>query len=95
MSDQSASGRLDTVTKSAVRKTLVTPSSAINSWAITLSVGLSGVKVAGPPTGLPTENLTAFGLGVPSTDITTPFLSPRPGVFRWVWVAKKRKGTFR
>ncbi len=90
MSDQSASDRLDTVTKSAVRKTLVTPSRATNCWAITLSVGLSGVNVDGPPTGLPTVNLTAFGFGVPSTEITTPFLSPKPIVKRWVWVARGR-----
>jgi len=90
MPDQSASGCLDTVTKSAVRKTLMTPSRVNKAWARTLSVGLPATNVAGPPTGLPTVNLTALGLGVPSTVITTPFLSPRPIGIRRVWVIKAR-----
>jgi hypothetical protein len=53
-------------------------------------VGLPATKVAGPPTGVPTVNLTALGLGVPSTIITTSFLSPRPVGVRRVWVIKAR-----
>lgn len=66
MSSQSASGVLVTVTKSAVMKTLTTPSISSKPAA----AGSSGVspaeKVAGPPTGLPTVNFIALGFGVGS-----------------------------
>ena len=51
-----------------------------------LSVGCPATNVAGPPTGFPTENLTAFGFGVGSSLITTVFLSAdrAPGqVLQW------------
>ena len=67
ISDQSASSVFEMVTKSAVKNTLVTPGRAKSSDAISLSVGWDVTNVAGPPTGLPTVNLTAFGLGVGST----------------------------
>lgn len=57
-------GALVTVTKSAVMKMLETPSSAVSSAAMGLSAGLPATKVAGPPTGLPTMNFIALGLGV-------------------------------
>ncbi len=61
--------------KSAVMKMLVTPSSSRMADAIGLSVGWPATKVAGPPTEVPTENLTALGLGVGSSLITGQFLS--------------------
>lgn len=66
ISFQSASGVLEMVTKSAVMNTLVTPSSASKAEPSGSSVGRAAVNVAGPPTGLPTVSLTAFGLGVDS-----------------------------
>ena len=66
ISAQSASGVLEMVTKSAVRKTLVTPSTARIAVPRGSSVGLARVSVVGPPTGRPTVNFTAFGFGVPS-----------------------------
>ena len=67
ISPQSASAVFEMVTKSAVKNTLVTPGRANSSDAISLSVGWDGTKVAGPPTGFPTVNLIALGLGVGST----------------------------
>lgn len=83
ISPQSESGVFETVTKSAVRKMLVTPGRSSNSFATSLSVACPATKVAGPPTDLPTENLTALGLGVDSTWITRHFLSQ----VRWEWTS--------
>lgn len=60
--------------------------------AMGLSVGWPTMNVAGPPTGAPTENFTAFGFGVGSILITAQFLSadraasqlPFPGLLRWL-----------
>lgn len=52
------------VTKSAVMNRLATPSMDNSSVATSLSVGLPATNVAGPPTGFPTGNFIAFGLGV-------------------------------
>ncbi len=59
---------------------LVTPSSSRMADAIGLSVGWPATNVAGPPTGVPTENLMAFGFGVGSSLITTQFLSAEGAV---------------
>ncbi len=69
MSSQAASGSLDSVTKSAVMNTLVTPSSSSSWAAVTSSASVPATKVDGPPTGTPTVNLRALGLGVLLTDI--------------------------
>ncbi len=61
--------------KSAVMKMLVTPSSWRMADAMGSSVGWPATKVAGPPTGVPTVNLIALGLGVGSSLITGQFLS--------------------
>lgn len=61
--------------KSAVMKMLVTPSSWRMADAMGSSVGWPAAKVAGPPTGVPTVNLIALGLGVGSSLITGQFLS--------------------
>ena len=58
------SGVLDRVTKSAVMNTLVTPSIATKAAAVGSSISCPATNVAGPPTSTPTENLSAFGLGV-------------------------------
>jgi len=64
---QEESGVLEMVTKSAVMKMLVTPGMS-RSPAANGSSGLEpATKVAGPPTGSPTENLAAFGFGVGAT----------------------------
>lgn len=67
MESQEASGVLEMVTKSAVKKTLATPSRARSSDAHCSSGSAPRTSVPGPPTGVPTENLVAFGLGVGST----------------------------
>ena len=78
------------VAKSAVRKRLTTPGIASKAAASSLSAAFAAVNVIGPPTGLPTVNLRALGLGVLS--ITTGIssllrvgsalaVSRRPGVF--------------
>lgn len=59
-----ASGTLDSVTKSFVMNTLVTPSMAIRAAPIGSSVSLPATTVVGPPTSTPTENFRAFGFGV-------------------------------
>ncbi len=64
---QAASGNLLIVTKSAVRNTLATPGSASRAVPSGSSVGWEGTNVVGPPTGTPTVNFTAFGLGVELT----------------------------
>ena len=64
MMSQPMSGILERVTKSAVMKMLVTPSMARSADAITSSVSSPAANVFGPPTSFPTENLSAFGLGV-------------------------------
>ena len=64
MVDQSASADLVMVTKSAVMNADTTPSMANNSAPSGSSPGLSAVNVAAAPTGVPTVNLRAFGLGV-------------------------------
>lgn len=51
------------VTKSAVMKMLVTPSRASNERANDSSGSLPATCVVGPPTGFPTVNFMAFGLG--------------------------------
>lgn len=55
------------VTKSAVKKTLATPSRANSSVTNPSSASAPFTYVPGPPTGWPTENLSAFGFGVCST----------------------------
>lgn len=65
MASQSASALLVSVTKSAVLKTLTTPSMASKS-APSGSSTSSPAKVAGSPTGRPTPNFMALGLGVGS-----------------------------
>ena len=55
------------VTKSAVKNTLATPSSASRSPRYFFSGDDPLTCVPGPPTGRPTVNLIAFGLGVFST----------------------------
>ena len=75
MAPQSASGLFEIVMKSAVMNMLVTPASSSISEAAGLSAGCPAMNVAGPPTGTPTENLTAFGFGVGSSLITGMFLS--------------------
>lgn len=55
-----------TVTKSAVMNTLTTPSISRISAAVGSSTWPLALKVAGPPTGSPTVNFMAFGLGVGS-----------------------------
>lgn len=64
---QEASGVLEMVTKSAVKKTLATPSSARSCDAHCSPGSPPFTRVPGPPTGTPTVNLVAFGLGVGST----------------------------
>ncbi len=64
---QEASGVFEMVTKSDVKKTLATPSSARSSDAQAAPVSAPFTSVPGPPTGAPTVNLVAFGLGVGST----------------------------
>ena len=63
-----ASGVLEMVTKSAVMKKLVTPSTARSRVASGSSVDAPATKVLGPPTGTPTENFIALGLGVGPAD---------------------------
>ena len=63
-----ASGVFEMVKKSAVMKKLVTPSMASSWLASGSSVGAPATKVLGPPTGTPTENFIAFGLGVGPAD---------------------------
>lgn len=77
MSSQLASGSLVTVTKSAVMKTLATPSIPSRPLPIGSSVSWPALKVAGPPTGRPTENFIAFGFGVGSavTGMSAPSLA--------------------
>ncbi len=58
------SSRLESVTKSAVMNTLVTPSSATSSAAMGSSMSAPATKVCGGPTSVPTENFNAFGFGV-------------------------------
>jgi len=55
------------VTKSAVKNTLATPSSASSSVRYVSFGDEPLTYVPGPPTGWPTENFIAFGLGVGST----------------------------
>jgi hypothetical protein len=55
------------VTKSAVMKMLVTPGMASNPAATGSSGAEPATKVAGPPTGSPTENFAALGFGVGAT----------------------------
>lgn len=69
IASQEASGVLDIVTKSAVKKMLATPPRARSSVAHASSASAPFTTVPGPPTGTPTVNLTAFGLGVGSTRI--------------------------
>ena len=64
---QAASGNLFSVTKSAVKNTLATPGKASSADPRGSSVGWLGTKVVGPPTGVPTVNLAALGLGVELT----------------------------
>lgn len=64
---QEASGVLEIVTKSAVKKTLATPSRVRISDAHFSWGSAPCTRVPGPPTATPTENLVAFGLGVGST----------------------------
>lgn len=64
---QPASGNLFKVTKSALKKTLVTPGNPSSAWPSGSSVGWPGMYVVGPPTATPTVNFTAFGLGVELT----------------------------
>lgn len=64
-----ASAVLERVTKSAVMKMLVTPSIAMRSAASGSSTAPPATYVLGPPTGAPTVNLRALGLGVLSTEI--------------------------
>jgi hypothetical protein len=64
MSSHDASAVLESVMKSEVMKTLVTPTIASNAAAVGSSAGRPSTKVAGPPTSVPTVNLRAFGFGV-------------------------------
>jgi len=81
------SGVFDNVTKSAVMKTLATPSMASSEAAIGSSVAFPATNVAGPPTSTPTVNFSAFGFGVfdVCTVMSVPEASartsvdPRPG----------------
>jgi hypothetical protein len=73
--------------KSAVMKMLVTPSSWRMADAMGSSVGWPATKVAGPPTGVPTLNLIALGLGVGSSLITGQFLSAVRAPGELVYVA--------
>lgn len=57
------------VTKSAVKNTLPTPSSASRSDTYLSSGDEPLTYVPGPPTGSPTVNFIAFGFGVFSTRI--------------------------
>ena len=66
IASQSTSGVPETVTKSAVRNTLRTPSSA-RIGATLGSASSAFVYVTGPPTALPTMNFIAAGFGVRST----------------------------
>ena len=70
---QSSDPSDDTVMKSAVMNTEVVPGMASTS-RIPSGASSVDVKVAGPPTGLPTVNFMARGLGVGSTEtlITDP-----------------------
>lgn len=69
MASQREAGSLVIVTKSAVMNTLVTPSIPRSAMPNGSSVGLAAEKVVGPPTAVPTVNLSAFGLGVESIRI--------------------------
>ena len=60
---QGTSEVLETVTKSAVKKMLVTPGMARSSRANPCSGWAPATCVVGPPTGLPTVNFIAFGFG--------------------------------
>ena len=64
MVDLSASADLVMVTKSAVINADSTPAMANNSAPSGSSPGLSAVNVAAAPTGVPTVNWRALGLGV-------------------------------
>lgn len=64
MVSQSASGIFVRVTKSALMKTLATPSISSSAAAVGSSAVLPFTKVAGPPTAAPTLNFKAFGFGV-------------------------------
>ncbi len=61
------------VTKSAVMKMLATPATANRALATALSVSWPATKVAGPPTGSPTENFMALGFGVGRALTGIPF----------------------
>jgi len=75
-----AAGVLDSVTKSAVMKMLVTPSSARSADAMGSSDGFPATNVAGPPTSMPTVNLSALGFGV--LEMVTAMSSPEPSAVR-------------
>lgn len=60
------------VTKSAVKKTLATPSISSSSPSHGSSGAAPLTWVPGPPTDSPTENLRAFGFGVLSTATAMP-----------------------
>ena len=67
MSSHSTVGDLVIVKKSAVKKMLATPSMAISSVRYSSEASLPDLTVPGPPTGCPTMNFIAFGLGVGDT----------------------------
>lgn len=60
---QGMSEVLEMVTKSAVKKMLVTPGMARRSRAKPCSGGVPATCVVGPPTGFPTVNFIALGFG--------------------------------
>lgn len=74
---QSPESSLVTVTKSAERNMLMTPSTAITKEAIGSSDELARVNVAGPPTDEPTVNFIARGFGVTETVTVIPWEATR------------------
>ena len=64
---QGMSEVLEMVTKSAVKKMLVTPGMARRSRANESSGEVPATSVVGPPTGVPTVNFMAFGFGEGAT----------------------------
>ena len=66
ISSQKAEGALETVTKSAVMNTLVTPGRASRAAAAGWSAGRPATKLSGVSKCPPTVNLRALGLGVGS-----------------------------
>lgn len=64
---QGTSEVLEMVTKSAVKKMLITPGMARRSRANPCSGGVPATWVVGPPTDFPTVNFIALGFGEGAT----------------------------